>query len=158
MIRRYGIADAGHLTKLIRRYWDDVSDDSYSMDGLGEHVYQVCTRPDVYAIGSDPKKNSFVFYPLGQVSCQIHVIASEKQGRLKLAHAAIGWMYDNTGFENISAFIPVYKRHVILFAEMCGMRRVGTLERSVRKGGELFDQVIYQTTRQEYREVYGWKQ
>ena len=88
----------------------------------------------------------------------MHVIASEKQGRLKLAHAAIGWMYDNTTFENISAFIPAYKRHVVLFAEMCGMRRVGVLEQSVRKGGQLFDQVIYQTTRQEFREVYGWKQ
>ena len=53
MIRRYTIADAGSLTKLIRRYWDDVSDDSYSMDGLGEHIYQVCTRPDVFAIGGN---------------------------------------------------------------------------------------------------------
>lgn len=56
------------------------------------------------------------------------------------------WVRENTGYEKLTAQVPVIYPNVMGFCELFGMQREGVNRKSWRKRGELHDQVRYGIT------------
>jgi hypothetical protein len=156
MIRRYGEKDIADMTRLMRRpgIWDAVKDDGCDRKDMGLYLYSIATVPEVWTIGRTPRHEIFLFIPMNMIHCHIHVTMSpDVKDKVQAARAAVGWMFDNSPFKAISAFIPEDALKVRHFAAMCGMQRIGKIDGSFRKNGKTVGQVIYHCTEQLYREA-----
>lgn len=148
-MRRYTVADAGKITKLVRQSWDDISDDAWDFSRLGEHVFGITTSPAIYLVGDNPTKMMVSFFSMSSNTAQIHIVFSKGEKNLVLrARSAVGWIFDNTPITALMAFAPTRKTQV--FASMCGMHRMGVFPRSFSKNG-LRDTVVFQCTDEDYR-------
>ena len=91
----------------------------------------------------------FLFIPMNQIMCEIHVavILQERVNALKHARVVEEWFFNTTQYTKLVGFIPEFDQKTRMFAVMFGMKREGKLTESYLKNGVLHNMLIYGTRR-----------
>ena len=160
-IHRYGNLDTGALCKLYRS--DDVyipSADDYTAPGtLMRFVDNCLASPQMYILGRDPRHEAFIFAPSHNATTFIAHFAVRKDKRdgsvVKNCATAAKWVYENTTCENIMAFINEDNKGARWVLAHGGLTRVGKSKSSVRFGGKLCDEIVYQMTLEDFNALWG---
>jgi RimJ/RimL family protein N-acetyltransferase len=87
------------------------------------------------------------------VACQIHVATLPELWGKASNHIkdVLDWIFTNTRYMKIVAFIPVYNKFTIQLAIKSGMKKEGCIEKSFLKNWILQDQLIYGLTKENFK-------
>lgn len=136
--------------------WPYITDDFFPLTMKDKMAEMFLKNPNVYVLA--PNRHSvFVLTPRNGICYEGHVnILPPGRGRqaVKAEKRVIGWMFANTSCAKILGFTPAAYRHVILFHQLCGMKREGCSRKSFMKNGILYDEIITGIT----KEDWSWPQ
>jgi hypothetical protein len=160
-IHRYGNLDTGALCKLYRS--EDVyipsSDDYTDPATLMRFVDNCLASPHIYILGRDPRHEAFIFSPSHNATTFIAHFAVRKDKRdgsvVRNCAMAARWVFENTTCENIMAFVNEGNKVARSVLAQGGLTRIGKTRDSVRFGGKLCDEIIYQMTLAEFNAIFG---
>ena len=123
---------------------DDGPDPEEFYPNASPHVHYVLAWDDAELLGV------VITHPINTVCWEVHhaILPSAWGAR---AHA-IGleferWLWANTPAETAAGFTPACNRLALRYARQHGMRETGRIPRAYRRGGELFDLVVFAKTR-----------
>lgn len=90
--------------------------------------------------------------PFTGTCCSVHIAATpELWGKAEsFAREAIGWVFSNTIYSKMVAFIPEYNRLAISLANRCGFSKEGLIHKSFLKNFVLYNQVVLGLTKREF--------
>ena len=160
-IHRYGNLDTGALCKLYRS--EDVyvpsADDHTDPAALMRFVDNCLASPFIYILGRDPRYEAFIFAPSHNATTFIAHFAVRKDKRdgsvVKNCAKAARWVFENTTCENIMAFINEDNKAARAVLAQGGLTRIGKTKDSVRFGGKLCSEIIYQMTIADFNAIFG---
>ena len=153
---RYSNLDAGSLCRLYRS--EDVyipsADDYTDPRNLMRFVDNVLASEYMYVLGRDPRAEAFIFSPSHNMTTFIAHFAVRKDRRdgtvIKRTAEAARWIFDNTTCEAIMAFINQANKPARSILAQGGLTQIGKTSKTVRFGGKLCDEIIYQMTKEEF--------
>lgn len=98
-----------------------------------------------------------MFQPRNFITYEMHLgfIQSARKEIPRQACEAGRWLFENTSCKKVMAMIPEYRRSLIRYARICGMKQEGISRKSFQRGGNLFDCVILGATKEELTTKYG---
>ena len=158
---RYGPLDTGPLCKLYRS--DDVyipsADDYTKPEDLMRFIDNCMMMPQMYVLGRDPRHEAFIFAPSHNATTFLAHFAIRKDKRdgavVKKTAEAAKWIYEHTTCECIMAFINEENKAARAVLAQGGLTRIGKTSGSVRFGGKLCNEIIYQMTKEEFYTLWG---
>ena len=153
---RYGNLDAGGLCRLYRS--DDVyipsADDHTDPANLQRFVDNCLSSEYMYILGRDPRYEAFIFAPNHNMTTFVAHFAVRKDKRdgsaVKKTAEAVRWIFDNTTCEAIMAFINEDNKAARSILAQGGLTVIGQTNKTVRFGGKLCNEIIYQMTKEEF--------
>lgn len=141
------------LTETLIENWDNVSEDT----DITKETFKIPITGCLYVVLLNQNEQDIIgyqFYKItGRISLEFHTVIQEKYRgtRLSIKAQHEGWrlVFNNTQFRKIVSLVPTYKRHVIRYAELLGMRLEGINRKSYLKNGKIYDQWMYGITSSE---------
>lgn len=87
------------------------------------------------------------------ITCMIHIATMPKLwGKADgFINEVLSWIFTNTSYMKIIAFIPSFNRPTIRIAEKSGMEKEGCIKKSFLKNWRLWDQMIYGLTKESFK-------
>lgn len=158
-IRRYTELDSGMLTRLFRSdgVYAPSADDYSKPEDVQRFVDLALSTPSVYILGRNPKKEAFVFSPSHNMTTYMAHFAVREDARdgsvVQVAFEAGQWMESHTECKSIVAFMREKNTPARAVLSMLGMRKCGTLRKSVLFNGKYEDEIVYQATLDEVRKI-----
>jgi hypothetical protein len=126
---------------------DAVSPDEYRAVEDPAIIYLLC-KDDADVLGL------FMLIPQTSVCVQVHVCLlpwARNDMAIECYRQGIAWLWNNTAFLKLIGFTPAYNFAAVRVAERAGLERIGVLTKSLRKFGELQDQIIFAVSKPEER-------
>ena len=98
-----------------------------------------------------------MFQPRNFITYEMHLgfIQGARREITRQACEAGKWLFGNTSCKKVVAMIPEYRRSLIRYARMCGMKQEGISRQSFQKGEKLFDCILLGATKEELTIKYG---
>lgn len=96
---------------------------------------------------------AFFLFPRSATLTDVHVAVAEGvRGKTAIAAAkeAMRHVFENTTFEKITSAAPADNKSLRMFVRACGFRREGVLTQSLRRDGQLTDQIIYSMEKERF--------
>ncbi len=160
-IHRYSNLDTGSLCKLYRS--EDVyipsADDYTDPATLMRFIDNCLASPYMYILGRDARHEAFIFSPSHNATTYIAHFAVRKDKRdgsvIKNCAKAAKWVFENTTCESIIAYINEDNKPARAVLAMGGLTRIGKTKNSVRFGGKLCNEIIYQMTLEDFNAIFG---
>ena len=104
-----------------------------------DSIWYVLVKDDTELLGM------FTFIPQNCATVEVHTtlfpISWGKRSHLA-AKLVADWVWKNTPFVRIVTNVPSFNRIALRFAQLADMKQFGINEKSYRKDGELFDQIM----------------
>jgi len=127
-------------------------------DGCSENIrYELGTlalERREWIILSPNENTIFLFIPVNSVMYDVHTnILPNGRGKLaiKAAKQAMEWMFTGTSCLKLISWVPVFNKAAIKFSLMCGLKKEGNSAKSFFKDGNLYDQILFGITKEEFK-------
>ena len=100
--------------------------------------------------GGEDRLGVFLFRRMNHICYEAHTILLPiARGRATdAAKSAIDWMFSNTGCLRITTTVPEYNDAAIRLSVRAGLTRYGINEKSFKKGGILFNELLFGISKQ----------
>jgi len=115
---------------------------------VGEHYVK---SPGVVVLSPTPD-SAVMFKTHNGTTLNIHpaVLPKNRKCAVDIIHESVAWIFKNTQYIKIIAFIGTCFPNVCKFAEKCGFSNEGTIKSGVFRDGTLYDQIIYGLTKEDF--------
>ena len=97
-------------------------------------------------------ESAFVYQQHNGTTFNVHanVLKHKRKEALNAATASVAWVFDNTRFLKIIAFVSPIFPNVCGFTEKCGFTKEGVITKSLLRDGVLYDQNVYGLTKEDF--------
>ena len=143
----YNCTDIEDISRIINnpKIYKWISDD------LSPEVYTPVINSAILYLMNKEKTGVIQITPMNGVTGQVHTsVSSELWGKsAEFVKEATQWLFSNTRYLKVIAFIPTYNRLTIKLAADCGMKKEGLIEKSFLKNWKLWNQEIWGLAKEE---------
>lgn len=137
------------ITSMVTAVWDEIAEDELK-SGLFQPNFYRRTYLCVFDDHGEPLGVLSMHVESTQmIHVHIHIPHGSREEKYEIGQAMIDWIWGETPFTSIIAYVPVIFPNVIGFANRLGFINVGTLSRGHKKDGELHDLQVLQLERGE---------
>lgn len=140
--------------KDIARIWNHPKVSEWIRDDLCPKIAKpIIVFPLLYLMNKE-KTGVIMVLPVNGVTCQVHTAClPELWGKASVfIRDCIDWGMDNTRYQKIITYVPVFNKLAIRAAKKAGFEQEGLVKQSFLKNWKLHDELLFGLTKRDYLE------